>query len=143
MRGNRWDPALALGIFVAFLLACSATTANISSLKIASDEQGKNETRNFKPGEKVYAIAQIANNPGKVQAKFRIVVDEVEGQQIGTVVPGTDTTLDIEGSRPAIFWITLPARGFQNGRYKLEVTMLTESGDQKDQESATFDISGY
>jgi hypothetical protein len=59
------------------------------------------------------------------------------------LVQGAEKALDIEGSRPAVFWITLPNRGFPNGRYKLEVTMLNESGEQKDQKTATFEVVGY
>jgi hypothetical protein len=143
MKTDKWNLVLALGLFMGAVLACSATTANISTLKLSSDEEGKNETKSFKPGDKVYAIAEISNNPGKVQTKFRILFDDVEGQNSGTLVEGAEKTLDIEGSRPAIFWITLPNRSFSNGRYKLEVSMLTEGGEQKDQETATFDVAGY
>ena len=143
MKTNRWNFALAVGLFLGALLACHATTAHIGSLKVATDEEGKNEAKSFKPGDKVYAVAQISNNPGKVQAKFRILYDDVKGQQSGEVVEGAEKTLDIDGSRPAIFWITLPGRGFNNGRYKVEVSMLTENGQQKDQKSSTFDVSGY
>ena len=143
MKTNRWNFALAVGLFLGALLACNATTAHIGSLKVATDEEGKNEAKSFKPGDKVYAVAQISNNPGKVQAKFRILYDDVKGQQSGEVVEGAEKTLDIDGSRPAIFWITLPGRGFYNGRYKVEVSMLTENGQQKDQKSSTFDVSGY
>ncbi|MCA1578357.1 MAG: hypothetical protein LC794_13455 [Acidobacteria bacterium] len=143
MKTDKWNPVLALGLLMAAVLACNATTANISSLKLSSDEEGKNETKSFKPGDKVYAIAQISNNPGKVQTKFRILYDDVEGENSGVLVEGAEKTLEVDGSRPAIFWITLPNRGFRNGRYKLEVSMLTESGEQKDQETATFDVAGY
>jgi len=143
MKTNRWNFALAVGLFLGALLACNATTAHIGSLKVATDEEGKNEAKSFKPGDKVYAVAKISNNPGKVQAKFRILYDDVKGQQSGEVVEGAEKTLDIDGSRPAIFWITLPGRGFNNGRYKVEVSMLTENGQQKDQKSSTFDVSGY
>jgi hypothetical protein len=143
MRTNTWNLALALGLLLALLLACSATTANIGSLKVSTDEEGKNEAKSFKPGDKVYAVAQISNNVGKVQAKFRVLFDDVEGQKSGTLVQGAEKTLDVEGSRPAIFWITLPRAGFNNGRYKVEVSMLTESGEQKDQKTATFEVSGY
>lgn len=143
MSTNKWNFALALGLLLGVVLACSTTTANISSLKVSNDEEGKNETKSFKPGDKVYAVANIANNGGKVQAKFRVLYDDVEGQKAGTLIPGAEKTLDIEGSRPAIFWITLPPSGFPNGRYKFEVSMLTESGEQKDQKTGTFDVSGY
>ena len=143
MKTNKWTSLLALGLFLGVLLACNATTAHISSLKISTDEEGKSETKNFKPGDKVYAVATIANNPGKVKAKFRVLFDEVEGEKAGELVQGAEKTLDIDGSRPAIFWVTLPPSGFNNGRYKVEVSMLTESGEQKDQKIETFNVSGY
>jgi hypothetical protein len=143
MKKSKWDSVLALGLLVAVVLACSATTANISSLKITNDEEGKNETKSFKPGDKIYAIAQISNNGGKVQAKFRVLYDDVAGEKSGTLVQGAEKTLDIDGSRPAVFWLTLPPAGFGNGRYKIEVNMLTETGEQKDQKTATFDVAGY
>jgi len=143
MKKSKWDSILALGLLVAVVLACSATTANISSLKVTNDEEGKNETKSFKPGDKIYAIAQISNNGGKVQAKFRVLYDDVAGEKSGTLVQGAEKTLDVEGNRPAVFWITLPPAGFGNGRYIVEVNMLTESGEQKDQKTATFDVAGY
>lgn len=143
MRGLKWDTGITLCLLLAVVLACSATTANISSLKVSTDEEGKNEATSFKPGDKAYAIAQISNNVGKVKAKFRVLVDQVDGQTSGTLVPGAEKTLDVDGSRPAIFWVTLPADGFDNGRYKFEVSMLTESGEQKDQKTATFNVTGY
>ncbi len=78
-----------------------------------------------------------------MQAKFRVLYDDVPGQKAGTFVEGAEKTLDVDGSRPAIFWITLPPAGFRDGRYKFDVTMLNEKGEQKDQKTATFDVSGY
>ena len=143
MKSNKWNSVLALGLFIGALLACSATTANISSLTVSTDEEGKNVATSFKPGDKVYAVAQISNNPGKVQTKFRVLYDNVEGQDSGTLVQGAEKTLEVDGSRPAIFSITLPGRGFPNGRYKVEVSMLTENGEQKDQKTSTFEVVGY
>jgi hypothetical protein len=143
MKTNKWTPLLALGLFVGVLLACNFSTANISSLKISSDEEGNNEKSRFGPGEKVHAVAVISNNPGKVQTRFRVLYDDVAGAESGELVRGAEKTLDIDGSRPAMFWITLPPAGFQNGRYKIEVVMLNEKGEQKDQKSATFEVSGY
>ena len=143
MKTNKWSFALAVGMFIAVVLACSASTANISSLKIASDEDGKNEKKSFKPGEKLYVVATVSNNPGKVQLKFRILNDDVKGETSGTPVPGLEKTLDVEGSRPAFFWVTLPPGGDINGRYKAEVSMLNEKGEQKDQKTGTFELTGY
>ena len=142
MHKGKLDLTLALGLLLGVVLACGATTADISSLKVSTDDQGKNETKSFKPGDKVYAVAQISNNMGTVQTKFRILYDDVEGQNAGTLVPGTEKTLDVEGDQQARFWITLPPSGFQNGRYKVEASMIY-SGEQKDQKSTTFDVNGY
>jgi hypothetical protein len=131
---------IGLSLLLAVVLACGATTANISSLKLSTDEDGKNETKTFKPGDKVYTTAQVSNNGGKVDVKWRILYDE--GDKAGTPVPGAEKTLEVEGDRPASFWITLPPAGFKDGRYKSEVSMVY-SGEQKDQKSATFEVSGY
>jgi len=135
MRKNL-NSVIGLGLLLAVVWACGATTANISSLKVSTDEDGKNEAKTFKPGDKVYTVAQISNNSGKVDVKWRLLSDD------GTPVPGAEKTLEVEGDRPAVFWLTLPPAGFKDGRYKSEVSMVY-SGEQKDQKSATFEISGY
>lgn len=140
MLNNKFSLALAFGLLAAVVLACGATTANISKLTISSDEAGKNETKSFKPGDKVYTVAQISNNGGKVDAKWRLLYDD--GDKAGQPVPGAEKTLEVEGDRPAVFWLSLPPAGLDNGRYKSEVSMIY-SGEQKDQKSATFNISGY
>ena len=140
MNTKRWNLVISLGLLLGVVLACGATTANISSLKVSTDEAGKNEAKSFKPGDKVYSVAQISNNGGKVQIKWRVLYDD--GEKSGKAVQGAEKTLDVEGDRPAVFWITLPPEGFPNGRYKTEVSMIY-SGEQKDQKTATFEVSGY
>lgn len=134
------NSVIGISLLLAVVLACGATTANISSLKVSSDEAAKEETRTFKPGDKVYTTAQISNNGGKVDVKWRLLYDE--GDKAGQPVPGAEKSLEVEGDRPASFWVTLPPEGFKNGRYKSEVSMMY-SGEQKDQKSATFEVSGY
>jgi len=143
MHKSRWNLTLAMGLILAVAAACNWSTANISSLKVSKDEEGKNEASNFGPGDKIYAVAQISNNPGKQSVKFRVLYDDVKGQKSGDVVQGAEKTLEVDGSRPAIFWITLPPAGFENGRYKFDVVMTNEKGEQKDQKSATFNVSGF
>ena len=141
MQKKRWDLVISLGLLLGLVLACGATTANISSLKISTDEDGKNEATTFKPGDKVYSVTQVSNNGGgTVQIKGRILYDE--GEKAGTVLQGSEKTLDVEGDKTAFFWIKLPESGFANGRYKTEVSMIY-GGEQKDQKTATFEVSGY
>lgn len=145
MRISKWRLASSLGIIVAVFLACSfnLSTANIRSLKVSKDEDGKQEATNFVPGEKVYALADIANNVGTVKVKFRVLYDDVAGKETGSALRGAEKTLDVEGSKPAIFWVTLPKENFANGRYKAEVTLFGLNGDQKGQSTAVFNVEGF
>ena len=143
MQKTRWNVVFGVGFVLALALACNWSTANIGSLKITKDEAGKEETSNFSPGQKVYAIFEISNNPGKQSVKFRVLYDDVSGKKSGDVVQNSEKTLEVDGSRTTNFWIGLPSSGFANGRYKVEVTMSNENGEKKDEKSATFNVSGY
>lgn len=143
MHKSRWNLALGMAMISLVVLACNWSTANISSLKISKDEDGKTEASNFGPGDKVYAVATISNNPGKQSVIFRLVYDDVKGMKSGDLVQNMEKTLEVDGSKPAVFWVTLPSEGFSNGRYKVEVVMKNENGEQKDQKSGTFNVSGF
>lgn len=145
MCTHRWALALAVVIVAGIFSTCSFnfTTANLRSVTISKDEEGKQEATTFGPGEKVYVNADIANNVGKMKVRFRVLYDNVEGKESGVALPNAEKTLDVEGSRTANFWLTLPKENFSNGRYKAEVTLLAENGDQKGQKSATFNIDGF
>ncbi len=125
-----------------FAIACnfSASTANISSLKLGKDEAVKQETSSFAPTDTVYAVATISNAPGAVKVKGRLVIEAVEGEQSGPI-PGLEKTLDLAGDGTATFTFTPPAAGFPAGKYKVEVMMMNEQGEQKDQKSASFTVS--
>ena len=142
MRTKRWNLALGLGLLLAFAPACSfsVTTANISSLKVGKDKDVKNETSSFGTTDTVYAIAGISNVPSKVKVKGRLLVEEVAGEQKGPI-SGLETTLDMAGSGTANFNFTPPPAGWPKGKYKVEVLMMNEDGQQKDQKTADFTVS--
>jgi hypothetical protein len=131
-----------LGLLVFAALACnfSASTANISDLKVSKDKAATQPASSFVAGDTVYAVTTISNSPGAVKVKGRLVFDEVEGQQSGPV-PGAETTIDLPGSGTATFTFTPPSTGFPPGKYKAEVFMLNEAGEQKDQKSASFTVN--
>lgn len=145
MQKSKWNFALGIGLILAVVLACnwSVSTANISSLKLSKDEDAKTEISNFGPGDKIYAVAQISNNPGKQSVKFRVLYDDVSGKKSGEMIQGAEKTFDVDGSKTVIFWFSLPSDDFTNGRYKVDVVMSNEKGEQKDQKSATFNVSGF
>ena len=142
MRRKRLDLALGLSLFIFAGLACnfSASTANISGLKLGKDKDVSAETSGFAASDTVYAVATVSNAPGAVKVKGRLAFDEVEGEQSGPV-PGLEKTLDLPGDGTATFTFSPPASGWPKGKYKVEVFMLNEQGEQKDQKSANFSVS--
>ena len=140
MNINRVRSAFAFAVLLVAVLACNVSTANLSALKIGKDKDVSQETSSFSPGDIVYGVATVSNAPGKVKVKGRLVVEEVPGQETGPV-PGLEKTIDLEGSGNATFTFTPPTRGWPAGRYKLEVFLLNDQGEQKDTKSATFSVS--
>jgi hypothetical protein len=131
-----------LGVLVFVALACnfSASTANISDLKLGKDQTATQTTSSFAATDTIYAVATISNAPGAVKVKGRLAIENVEGEQSGPI-PGLEKTLDLPGSGTATYTFTPPPSGFPAGKYKVEVFMLNEAGEQKDQKSASFTVN--
>ena len=142
MHTNRANLALGLGVLLVTALACnfSASTANISSVKLGKDKSASQEATSFAATDTVYAVAEIANAPGKVKVKGRLVIDDVEGQDKGPI-PGLEKTLELPGSGTATYTFSPPDAGWPKGKYKMEVLMMNEGGEQKDQKSVNFTVS--
>jgi len=126
-----------VGLLVVLGLSCkfSASTANISGLKIGKDKSATTETSTFAPNDTVYAVATISNSPGKVKVKGRLVPEDSPGEK------GPEDTVELPSSGTATFTFTPPASGFPPGKYKIEVIMMNEEGEQKDTKSGTFTVS--
>jgi hypothetical protein len=118
----------------------SASTANLSGLKLGKDQGVSAETSSFAEGDTVYAIATVSNAPGAVKVKGRLVIDQVEGEKSGPI-PGLEKTLDLPGSGTATYTFSPPAAGWPKGKYKVEVIMVNEAGEQKDQKTANFTVN--
>jgi len=127
---------LSLGLLIALAVACkfSASTANISSLKLSKDKAASTEASTFAPNDTVYAVATISNAPGKVKVKGHLIPEDDPSN-------GPETTIDLSGSGTATFTFTPPPKGFPAGKYKIEVTLMDEGGEQKDQKSENFTVS--
>jgi hypothetical protein len=140
MRKPKTNLLICGGIVLAVLVACSYSTANISGLKLGKDKAVASETSSFAPNDTIYAVGTVANAPGAVKVKGLLAFEDVEGQQAGPI-PGLEKTLDLPGSGTATYSFTPPASGWPKGKYKIEVTLMDDSGVQKDQKTATFTVS--
>jgi hypothetical protein len=136
MKPTRSVLTVTFGLLLVLGLACkfSASTANISSLKIGKDKSVSTESSTFSPSDTVYAVATIGNAISKVKVKGRLVIEDAPGEK------GPEDTVELPGSGTATFTFTPPSSGFPPGKYKIEVTMLNEDGEQKDQKSASFSV---
>lgn len=139
MRTIREGLMVPLGLLLFAAVACNVTTANISSLKLGKDKDVSQEASSFGANDTVYAVATISNAPGAIKVKGRLVIEDVAGQQHGPI-PGLEKTLDLSGSTTASFSFKPPTAGWPAGKYKLEVLMLNEGGEQKDQETVDFTV---
>lgn len=140
MKQNTWILALATLLLIA-ASACSFTTANISSLKLSKNEDGSNETTTFAPNDVIYARATVSNVPSKIKLKWRLFTEKVQGQPENAPVPTFDTSVDLERDGTGTYTLTPGPKGWPPGAYRIEVEMLVESGEQKDQETARFTVA--
>lgn len=144
MRTNRWNLALGLALILGTALACnfSATTANISKLKIGKDKDVNTETKTFAPKDTIYGQGTISNTSSKQKVKIRLLIDDVEGQKSGEVFPGTEATTTVDGATTVPLNFTPPPNGWPAGKYKVEFTMYDESGNkQVDQKTESVTVS--
>jgi hypothetical protein len=142
MRLHKLSLIVGLALVLMGASACSFTTANISSLKFSKDKEGKTEATTFAPGDTIYAIATVSNVPSKVTLKFRLLTEDVEGQPKNAPIPNFETSIELPSSGFGTFTLTPPPAGWPAGKYKVEIAMLIESGEQKDQEAASFTVAG-
>lgn len=141
MRVQRWSLIAGAVLVLAVASACSFTTANISSLKLTKEKGGTSEASTFAPDETIYARATVSNVPSKVTLKLRFITEDVEGQKKNAPVEAFDKSFDLPSDGFVDYYVSPPPEGWPVGKYRIETTMHIESGEQKDQESATFTVS--
>jgi plastocyanin len=118
----------------------NVSAANISSLKVGKDKSLSQETSTFRPTDLIYAVATISNAQGNVKARAQLVIEDVPGQEAGPV-PGVEKTVALPGSGTATYTFSPPPAGWPKGRYKVEVILTDDNGEQKDQTASAFSVS--
>jgi len=135
MRKSRLNFALASSLLAIAAIACSASTANLSSLKLSKDKSGSPEASTFSANDTIYVVGTVSNAPGKVKVKGRLVTDGAEGLE------PVETTLDLAGSGTATYTFTPPATGWPKGKYKVEVILMDDDGKERDTKTASLSVS--
>ena len=134
---------IALGVLILVSIACnfSVSTANLSDLKFGRDKEASNPTTTFDPEDEIFAVTSINNASGTNKVKFRLLFDDVEDRESGTLAHKLEREMEVEGSRDIWFTFSVPG-GFFPGRYKTEAVLTGEDGKELDRKTSTFTISG-
>ena len=124
----------------AVALACSASTASLSSFKISKDKDGSQETSSFKAGETLYANAVVSASISKTTVKFTLVAEDAPPLKKGDIAPGSEVKVELPSSGTAQYHLTIPP-SFQGGKYTVVADMINEAGEKKDSKSTSVTIA--
>jgi hypothetical protein len=77
-----------------FLTACSfsASSANISSAKMATDKNGKDPTKTFSPDQPFYCIVELSNAPDDTKVRAVWTAVKAEGADANTKIDEANAT---------------------------------------------------
>ncbi|MEZ5425809.1 MAG: hypothetical protein R2747_06065 [Pyrinomonadaceae bacterium] len=136
---------LTMVCLLAVALGCefSATTANLSDIKLAKDKSASNPQTTFESGDEIFAVTALNNTSSKHKVKFRLLVVDVQGADPGTVAYKLDKEMEIDGARDFWYTFSVPGNGFVPGKYKVEFKLMDEKGEKEIQtKTAEFTIKG-
>ena len=85
---------LCAAFLVLALSACSfsASSANISSAKMATDKDGKNPTKTFSPDQPFYCIVELSNAPDDTKVRAVWTAVRAEGADANTKIDEASAT---------------------------------------------------
>jgi len=135
---NKINALIGLFVFVCITMACNAsfTTANISSFTTGKNEKAEPATTTFNVGDKVHGLAVVSNSMSKSKVNFKLFFENVQGQKKGEVAGTTDVEMASSGTATFSFNAVAP------GDYKIDATLIDESGKEIDKKSATVTVKG-
>lgn len=137
-----WSRSIACAVLLVAVGACSSGPPAISEVKIGKDKEVTNAANSFDTRDTLFAVANIDNPPAKGKVVGRLAIIDVEGQEPGPI-PGLETTLDLAGGMNKVnFNFSAPTAGWPDGKYRIEVVLLDESGAEKDQKVAELTMAG-
>ena len=143
MRTKRWDLALGLGLLIFAGLACnfSASTANLSGLKLGKDQAVTTETSSFAAGDTVYALATVSTRRARSRSK---------GSSSSTASRASGASYrprSRKDSRPPrqhhghLHLLPRPPRAGPRANTRSKSGLLDEKGEEKDKKTADFSVN--
>ncbi|HNQ13982.1 MAG TPA: hypothetical protein PKM58_00375 [Pyrinomonadaceae bacterium] len=124
--------AVALGAACSF----SFTTAKIESLAFGKNDKATPAATSFDQSDKIFAVTNVTGAMGKHKMKFKVTYEDVAGKKKGEEALSKE--VEFEGSASPYLSLTVPA----GGTYKVEATLLDDTGKQIDTKSGTITVKG-
>ena len=135
----RMHLTLCFGLLLVGLCGCGSSTPGLSNVVISKDKAGTQAASTFKADDTFYGISN-ATSAGKGKVTGRLLVEDVEGQPKGPI-PGLEQTLEVEaGTTTATFTYSPPTAGWPKGKYKIEVVLLNDKGEQVELKSGGLSV---
>lgn len=140
---NGFKLMLASAVMV-LMTACSVsfTTSHLSSLIVSKEKDSTTTASAFGPHETVYAKGVVSNVSGKVTLQWHLIAEKVVGQADNFAIAGLDKSFELAGDGNSSYDLSPPDAGWPVGKYRIELHMLVESGEDKDMKSSTFTVTG-
>jgi len=135
---------LILASAVLLLTACSVsfTTSHLSSLIVSKEKDSSTVATTFGSHDTVYAKGEVSNVSGKVTLQWHLIAEKVEGQPDNAVITSLDKSFELPSDGNSSYNLSPPDAGWPVGKYRIELHMLVESGEDKDMKSSAFTITG-
>jgi hypothetical protein len=137
---NKAGFLISLVVLAIVAIACNMGTANLSSWKLSTDKDGKEEATNFKSGDTINGRAQVASNGGKVTVKMYMTADDAPGLKKGDTLKGSDVSVEINNDGVALYTLPIP-QGMTAGKYIVTADMINDAGEKKDSKSVNITIA--
>ena len=129
---------------VLLLSACSMsfTTSHLSSLIVSKAKDSSTEASTFGTRDTVYAKGVVSNVSGKVTLQWHLIAEKVAGQPDNFVIAELDKSFELPSDGNSSYDLSPPDAGWPVGKYRIELHMLVESGEDKDMKSSVFTVTG-
>ncbi|MBK7705756.1 MAG: hypothetical protein IPN69_24600 [Acidobacteria bacterium] len=123
-------------VFVALAAGCSFTTAKIAKLDFGKNDKASPSTTSFEMSDKIFAVTEVSGAMGKHKMKFKISYEDVAGKKKGEEALSKE--IEFDGSAAPYLSFNVPA----GGTYKVDATLLDETGKEIETKSGTVTVKG-
>ncbi|QBB70128.1 hypothetical protein ELE36_06965 [Pseudolysobacter antarcticus] len=126
------------------ITACSVsfTTSHLSSLIVSKEKDSSTEASTFGVHDTVYAKGVVSNVSGKVTLQWHLIAEKVAGQPDNFLIAALDKSFELPSDGNSSYDLSPPDAGWPAGKYRIELHMLVESGEDKDMKSSVFTVTG-